>query len=130
MASAVVISLEIAFFVISMLGSAVAIYELRRARKILSDVLFKKVITWIIYSSFLLAMLSGIVAINFLISFYPEMESVIETYNFTSILFILIWVTIICNIRIAMYVKEIGKTFGFGETNDKELLVETIFNRK
>ncbi|HLC47942.1 MAG TPA: hypothetical protein VJI13_02610 [Candidatus Norongarragalinales archaeon] len=130
MVSSFVIALEAVFFVISILGSAVAIYELKRARKALSDALLTQVISWIMYSSFLLAIISAVVAINFLVSVSPEIFVPFDDSNYVTILFGLIWLTILCNIAIAMKIKAIGKTFGFKEQPDRELFFYKFFERK
>ncbi|MEK6954575.1 MAG: hypothetical protein AABX01_06190 [Candidatus Micrarchaeota archaeon] len=130
MVSIFVLGLEAAFFAVSVIGSAVAIYELRGARAALSDELLKKVITWIMYSSFLLAILSGIVAVNFLSSFSPDLFLPISETTYVTALFVLIWLAIICNIAIAMKIKDIGKAFGFKETNHKELFFMKYFEKR
>lgn len=130
MASELVIVLEAIFFVISIVGSATAIYMLRRARKALSDALMVQVISWIMYSSFLLAIISAVIAINFLVSVSPDLFTEFDQSKYVTVLFVLIWLTIMCNIAIAMKVKEIGKTFGFKDVPDKELFLERIFQRK
>ncbi len=130
MANEFVLAFEALFFIVSIIGSAVAIYELRRSRQILSDVLFKKVITWLMYSSFLLAILAAVIALNFFISFAPDLADIQDSTVYLIVLFVLVWLAIASNIIIAMHIKEIGKTFGFGHTEEKELMIETLFQGK
>ncbi|MFH1750409.1 MAG: hypothetical protein ABH863_01900 [Candidatus Micrarchaeota archaeon] len=130
MVSSYVIALEAVFFIVSVIGSATAIYELRRARKALSDSLLQQAITWIMYSSFLLATISAVVAVNFLVSVSPDIFLPIGDSTYITALFVLIWLTIICNIAVAMKVKDVGKAFGFKDVPDKDLFIERIFQRK
>ncbi|MFH0971077.1 MAG: hypothetical protein V1835_00770 [Candidatus Micrarchaeota archaeon] len=130
MASALVLALEALFFIITLFGSAVAIYELRRARKMLSDNSLKGVITWMIYSSFILSAIAFAAAANFIVSLQPDLAEWLIGEKAVTFLFGLIWLSIACNIVIAMKMKEVGAMFGFKETGEKELKIVNLFTPK
>ena len=119
--------MEAAFFVVSVMVSAIAIYELRRARNMLSDALLKNVLKWMTYSTFALAIISFLVGINFIVSVSPEFSVLLSEYNHLTLINIFIWVAIACNIMVAMKFKEIAKTFGFKESKEAELGIMNFF---
>lgn len=125
----ILISIEMAFIVVSILMITIAIYILRRARKSLSDESFKSAITWMINSSFLLGIIAAGVAVKTIIPLVPEIDDYLSGLSYTTVLFVLIWLAIICMIKAALFIKDIGKTFGFKDTAEKELPIEGWLER-
>ncbi|MFH0970981.1 MAG: hypothetical protein ABIG96_01755 [Candidatus Micrarchaeota archaeon] len=130
MASVFLIILEAAFFVISIFATAIAIFLLRRARDALSDDLLKRAITWMIYSSFTLAMISLLVGFNFLVAINSDFAGMLEQYQYVTLTNIAIWVSIACNIMIALLVSQVGKAFGFKDSGSRELFFEKYLKMK
>ncbi len=124
MPSTFVVALVEAFFIVSVIASAIAIYELNKARKVLSETLLKKAISWMINASFILAVMSAAVGVNYMLPLVPELASILQEYHFITAINVLIWLAIACNIMAALSIREIGKTFGFKEDNSAEMFFE------